>query len=180
MSPQIHQPTPNEFVYQGTADLSVEHYQYHLLDNGADIPDIPGQGGDGLVELGAHHGGAVIFTGTPWGPVKVTVEVRDTAPPLELGGWEYVVEVSQHTNNGEIVVTEPLGPIDNRLPVFETEPDSWYRIRAHARGRDVGSEQHDVPDKPVEHHLIQLWPAPPDAAIKHRLDDEVGRQHRHS
>ncbi|MFI7122722.1 hypothetical protein [Amycolatopsis sp. NPDC049868] len=66
------------------------------------------------------------------------------------------------------------------MPVFETERDSWDRMRAHVRGRDLDSERHDFPAEPVEHHLVQLWPAVQVAAIDHRLDDHVGFPHRHS
>jgi hypothetical protein len=88
------------------------------------------------------------------------VEIWSNSPPIDLDGWGDVVEVGQTTDSGTVAVDEPLGKAPP-LPLLEIDADTWYRIRAHCRGREAG-RQHvaTVPPEPVEEHLVQLWPAP--------------------
>jgi hypothetical protein len=91
-----------------------------------------------------------------------------------LDGWEYVVEVSQITESGKVSVDAPFGGNPLALPTFNTTPYNWYRIRAHARGRDAGREWDIPPPAPVEEHLIQIWPDKQGSEIRHKLNDNFG------
>jgi hypothetical protein len=55
-----------------------------------------------------------------------------------------------------------------------------YRVRVHARGRDAGAERDVVPGRPVEEHLVQIWPALAAPETIHKTTDEVGAGYRES
>jgi hypothetical protein len=90
----------------------------------------------------------------------VTVEIYVAAPALDLDTWEDVVETSLFTDSGTISPPVPLDDAAPPLPRLNIDPDSWFRIRAHARGREAASGMVLAPAEPPEEHLLQMWPAP--------------------
>ncbi|WP_194821083.1 hypothetical protein [Micromonospora sp. S-DT3-3-22] len=131
---------------------------YELVDyDGAPdaLPDATA--GNGMVALGSS--GAMILAGTFHGPVHVRLEIHDASPPVRSGGWDGVVEVSQHTPSGMVSVSSPSADPPPGLPTFTGLPDSWYRIRVHVAGQQEVRALPFGPDQPVERHLIQVWPA---------------------
>lgn len=159
---------------EGTALVDIQKGQYTLLG----VDGIPRSGArvNGLFQL--VEGNVLILTGTADGPVRLTVATRSEAPPLELEGWDDVVEVSQRSDiersaTGEIAVA-PLfdGPVEG-LPTLTLPDGSSIRIRVHARGRDEAAKHWGV-EEPIEEHLLQMWPAPEDDDVCHRLSDKYG------
>jgi hypothetical protein len=157
---------------KSTALIDIQRGQYTLsgIDEG---PRGIRSDGNGLFvsELGRD---ASVSTGTADGPLRLTVETCSQAPPLELEGWEDVVEVSQRCDDTGGVAVAPLfeGPLEE-LPHLTVAPGSSIRIRVHARGRDEASKYIGV-DEPIEEHLLQMWPAPEAEEVCHRLSDGYG------
>ncbi|GGQ67154.1 hypothetical protein [Couchioplanes azureus] len=150
---------------------------YELLDyDGA--PDILADAGvaNGLVAVGST--GAIVLTGTIFGPVALRVEIHAAAPPIDVAGWEKVVEVEQYTPSGTVSVNAPTDGAVEDLPALETTADSWYRIRVHARGIEEARNYATTVPRPIEHHLVQLWPeAPQTDDIK--FPNPALREYRH-
>jgi hypothetical protein len=104
--------------------------------------------------------GAVISTGTPWGPFEVTVEVLDAEPEATISdGWDRVEDATL-TAAGDQVGVFPLDEEPPNLPELTVSPGSRYHVRVSIRGFAAGQarEQHDSGEGPCEFHLIQLWP----------------------
>lgn len=109
-----------------------------------------------------------VLTGDQWGPFEVTAHVLDGPPGEAAQDWEDVSEVSLLCADGllvaELVDQEPC-------IVLSTEAGT-NRIRVSARARSTesqtGDEDEDAgelaeqrfPGDPVEHYLIEVWPAP--------------------
>lgn len=137
----------------GTANGFYELVDY---DGAPDIlPDASAE--NGVVALGSS--GAMILAGTFHGPVHVRLEIHNAPPPVRTGGWDGIVEVSQHTLSGMVSVSSPYADPVPGLPTFTGVPDSWYRIRVHVAGQHAVRDLPFGPDQPVERHLIQVWPA---------------------
>lgn len=163
---------------EGTALVDIQKAQYTLL--GVDGLPRARLSVNGLLHL--VEGDVMILTGTAEGPVRLTVETHSDAPPLDLEGWEDIVEVSQRSDversaTGEIAVA-PLfdGPVEG-LPVLTLPDRTTIRIRVHARGRDAAAKYNMI-EEPIEEHLLQVWPAPEADEICHRLTDRYGETSR--
>lgn len=118
-----------------------------------------------------------VLTGMEEGPLRLTAEAHDDAPPLDLDDWDEVVEVSQFSSSGRAVVTELLGDVPEGVPQLVLPRETWFRVRCHARGRDEANARPRLsPDEdPIEEHLLQMWPAPEAEDVCHRVTDEVGQ-----
>jgi hypothetical protein len=161
------EPGSHALIAVGTAVVAVTHSYYELadFDGGDEIPPDAGVS-NGFVAPGST--GANILTGLFWGPVTVTVEIHAAAPALDLDGWEDVVETSLFTDSGTIRPPIPRSEDAPPLPPLNTTPSSWFRIRAHARGREAARDILLPPADPPEEHLLQLWPAPQTDEVIHR------------
>jgi len=128
-------------------------------------------GENGLIGMDKPYQGTII-TGTKYGPVRVTIEEHDTAPPVELSDWTDVVEVGLEVVAGRVYFTNWDGaPFHN----IDAEPGP-YRLRAHARGRDEGDRRQyelTMDDAPVEEHLIQFFPGE-GGEVVHKTQDNTG------
>jgi hypothetical protein len=117
-----------------------------------------------------------ICCGTRYGPVRLTFEIHDEPPALELDGWTDVVEVPFQVY-GTVYVSDWNG--EQR---HETHPaPGSHRLRVHARGRDAGAAVEWMPfdpeygpeEEPLEEHLVQLFPGE-GAEIVHKAEDGYG------
>jgi hypothetical protein len=157
-----------------SARLHVQDGQYMIGDSVCDlVPPAPG-GSSGLV--GLRPGLAVVIAGTQFGNVAVSVEVTDAAPDLDTAGWDEVVEVSLTTSangTGLGIISGGQGP--GKLSGLTPAGPGSHRLRLHARGRDNGASRDVVTGKPVEEHLIQIWPGPAAPQAVHKTTDEYGR-----
>ncbi|MEV4342725.1 hypothetical protein [Streptomyces sp. NPDC049590] len=66
--------------------------------------------------------------------------------------------------------------LDEDLPSLVAAGPGSYRLRVHARGRDLAVDL--VPDTITEHYLLQCWPAPPAPPSVLRTTDTYGAQVR--
>lgn len=117
---------------------------------------------------------AVLYSGTHTGPVRVTVQVHQTAPPLDLAAWEDVAEATFIAPVGRVMIEEWGGRVHDELPNLTSSGPGTYRLRLHVRGRDRGWRE-DTPEEPIEEHLLDVWPAAPAAGVVHKLTSRVGR-----
>ncbi|MGW6455112.1 hypothetical protein ACWF94_04160 [Streptomyces sp. NPDC055078] len=169
-----------------TQRIRVTHHQYVLTDTDAE-PAEQGTGdglaGNGLVAVNAEGTHASVMTGTSYGDVNVTFEVRDTEPLLAPGGWDEIVDVSLYFSGQGPMVGGPVTDDLEDVPLPAGEEDyRWWRFRIHARGRDAASAAGDIyadeGDTVLEEHRIQIWPAPRTPQTRHRLTDQTGARIR--
>ncbi|SOE08985.1 hypothetical protein SAMN06272775_0063 [Streptomyces sp. 2323.1] len=163
-----------------TSIIYVTHAGYWVSEPTCNVSDNQGTEGNGLV--GPGQGSATIQTGLEDGPVKVTVDIRETEPPVQTDGWDEIIEVSIPFESEDADIDSLGGTIggwSEEIPITAAGP-GWYRIRVHARGRDQGAQIRDLDldDEPVEEHLIQTWPAPRAPEIRHKLTDTYGAEAR--
>jgi hypothetical protein len=150
--------------------ITVANSQYWIIDRDLepDIESVTYRDFNGLIS--AHASFAVVMTGTQFGLVQLTIASLNDEPRLSIDDWDDVVEIS--------LTFEELGAVttDNGLGLEQAPylPPGDYRIRVHARGRDLGHDQADVWNSPIEEHLIQAWPGPKDREICHKLSDAYG------
>jgi hypothetical protein len=120
--------------------------------------------------------GAMIYTGVDRGYVEVTVDPRATAPDdVDDGPWDDIVEASVRAPHGELIVHQlQYGPHDEPppLPPLSHHGPGDYRLRAHARGRDLHYDK--VYDESGEQYLLTVWPAEPQPALIIRATDRCG------
>ncbi|WP_326797187.1 hypothetical protein OG946_18635 [Streptomyces sp. NBC_01808] len=147
-------------VYSG--ELDVDYGQFYVEGR-------RDWSGEGLAETFAGQrnglcGAAVpgylfLTTGLHTGRVGLTVEVHDQAPPV-TATWEEVVEVSFRPAAPRTAVF-PWG--DGELCAAELA-ETDHRVRYCARGMDVEWDAESAVldgGPPVDHYLLQFWPAPP-------------------
>lgn len=161
--------------------LIIGYSQYVLQGLDCELGEVPYAGGNGLVW--AEDGTAVVMTGLDNGDLPVTVTVTDSQPPLDLDGWDDVVEISMTVPGDALALYAPTMPPESSvaLPAAPDEVRS-YRVRVHARGRDRGREVEYVVaadgDELVEEHAILIWPAERAPETRWKLTDEVGAEIR--
>ncbi|MEU5201160.1 hypothetical protein AB0G86_45190 [Streptomyces scabiei] len=161
-----------------TDHLNVEYSQYYLCEWGSlpdpeEIPRIP----RGNTLAGAGSGYLTIMSGTHSGYITLAIECRDNEPPQDFKAWESVVDVSHHSEKGIMFPLLWAGDTLREAGNLARKGPGWYRIRIHTRGRDEGrqlSAVPELPDYPVEEHLITIWPAPPKNEKVHKIEDQYG------
>nr|SBP01234.1 hypothetical protein BN4615_P10750 [Nonomuraea gerenzanensis] len=143
-------------------DLGVSYRQAYLIDCTDDaegpegIPDDHPTHPVGIIRV--EGGDAFIITGLHTGVVDFDVAVSDHDPGADLDGFEDVVEISIKSESGEFELQEWGGGDSHALPALPAGP-GWYRLRYHARGMDDATDDADLSDGPVDHYLLQIWPA---------------------
>lgn len=114
-----------------------------------------------------HAGGLVVgmvdapvrvLTGVVMGPVQVSVVSSPTRPTTVLADWEDVVELSVCSDGGPVVIAGPYDADPPILARLDFAGSGMYRIRVHARHRDVGFD--GVAVEPREHYQVVSWLAP--------------------
>lgn len=84
--------------------------------------------------VGATPGDLTILTADTDTHVCVAVEAYDKRPPVEVEGWEKVVEVGYQSTGGEMVFTDDEGEMEEGLPDLAIHGAGRYRVRVHMRG----------------------------------------------
>jgi hypothetical protein len=153
--------------------IETDYGQFDLLwDDGygfdGDFDRFFGDQVNGLVGAASGHGLYVSLARRSGGsPVRIVL--LEEAPPLRDDEWEDVVEVSTTVSPGakpswSSWAGETSGPLDL--------PAGTYRVRTSARGRDAGHDG-EFADGPVDHYLLEFWPAPaqPDSIVRTTSDD---------
>ncbi|MER6442787.1 hypothetical protein ABT275_41770 [Streptomyces sp. NPDC001185] len=153
---------PQVFVNEGT---------FGVLDDG-EIAVETADWSNGLVVPMAQ--GALIVTGINTGNVRVSLLPLE-GPPVEAPAesWEEIVEVSLHAPKSNLQLESlEFGAV---APATRAESaSSWYRLRVHARGREVLRDK--VSLDPVEDYLLISWPAARQGAVVLRSSESIERR----
>lgn len=157
---------------RGTAWPEVSHSQYWVQDDLLETDPSMYVGFNGLICAQGSVG--IVLTGTSFGRIRLTAEGR-TSPPAEvdLASWDDVVEVSLAFVNGSARILAGMGTVVPGLPLLSVAGQGPYRVRVHARGRDLAAAS-PHPAEPVEEHLVIAWPAATAAEVRYKLSDAYG------
>jgi hypothetical protein len=157
----------------------------HVIDLDHALFAVLGDGGRRMIDLRmgfddfanglvfAQPGAAMIHTGIATGKVYVTVEVRDTAPTVEVDDWDEVAAVAIPDLAGPVQVGG-IGE-DGYLMVPLSHPGD-YRMLVQVRGRDLNYD--GVAFEPEELYALTLWPAPLEPETVFKATDECGASWR--
>ncbi|GAA4301681.1 hypothetical protein BJY14_007725 [Actinomadura luteofluorescens] len=137
----------------GPAWTYIDYHQFLLMK--PDQQDyVPEEAGRLLSTTGE---GVLVHTGIANGNVAVHIEIHDHQPPLDDADWEEVAEASTKVEHGPLMV-RCLTADPPALPMLTPAGPGTYRLRAHARGRDIAYD--GCVSRSPEVYLIQIWPAP--------------------
>lgn len=133
---------------------------------------------NGLAVTAEH--GAVILTSEYMGDVQVTVDARQERPAeaddpnglCDGRNWDDIVEISVTCVTGPMRVLPVEGDVD--LPRLDTRGPGGYRLRIHARNRDVPILDDEGLESSTDEYLIVSWPAPSGHSLSIRLTDQRG------
>ena len=143
---------------------------------------------NGLVVTANH--GLVILTSEFMGDIKVTVDARDTRPlgadhPYGLAEgpiWHEIVEASIRCSAGPLEVI-PVYDVDDLdlagLPRIDTVGPGDYRLRVHARNRDLPALDNNGLESSTDEYLIVSWPQASRPPWLIRLTDTRGAETRY-
>ncbi|XVQ11203.1 hypothetical protein ACQP1W_01120 [Spirillospora sp. CA-255316] len=169
-------------VTHGPVPTPVTYHQFHLAEEGEDPPSIlPGEPTNGLITPSSASCGAIVHTGIAGGRVAVSVELHDAAPPVGAPSWEHweeIAEVTVESETGQLTVACLMAD-SPALPLLSPSGAGSYRVRVHARGRDIAYDA-TVIGRIIEDYLIQIWPASPAAETIHKQTDDCGARLRRS
>ncbi|MEU8796715.1 DUF6461 domain-containing protein [Spirillospora sp. NPDC048819] len=143
----------------------VSGHRFALLEEGG-VPEADFSG-NGLVAV--VPGGAVIRTGVEDGHVRILVSILDEPPPDVATGWEEIVEVSWRTVAGGASVVGSRAVEPHLRGITPPWPGD-YRLRVHARGRDVNDG--------TESYELVVWQAPAAPETVHARTDRLGHRLR--
>ncbi len=158
------------------ANVHVADHSFGLLDNG-ELPIDSGSWSNGLIKV--MDVGALIYTGIDRGYVRLMLDLT-TQPPAQVdaGPWDEIVEVSITCDEGSLRIDSfEQGPPDD-LPLLSTGGPGSYRVRVHARGRDLKYDM--VSNDPIEDYLLIIWPAEASPEVVLRATDRCGASLRAS
>ncbi|GAA1837500.1 hypothetical protein [Actinomadura chokoriensis] len=156
-----------------TVALKVSDGQFYVVDAGTQAALLYSGGSNGLVGV-LGDGAACVCTGTLQGLVRLTAQAAQEPPPAPSSDWDEVVEVGFHSPSGRFSIN---GVADGPpLPNLAAAGPGCYRVRVHARGRDIGHGIESVTDVNdiVEEFLIICWPGDGDTETLYRTRDHVG------
>jgi hypothetical protein len=108
---------------------------FDVLEEGSDTDDLSSLD-RALVNkvVGAAPGDLTILTADTDTHVCVAVEAYEKRPPVEVEGWEKVVEVGYKSTDGEMVFLDEEGEVEEGLPDLAIHDAGRYRVRVHMRG----------------------------------------------
>ncbi|GAA3153490.1 hypothetical protein [Nonomuraea roseoviolacea] len=102
--------------------------------------------------VGSAPGQLAILTADEAMHVCVTVEASRRRPPVELKGWEQVVEVGYRSTTGDLRLIDDDGGDD--LPDLTAGGRGAYRVRVHMRGLDAAMAGDDA----RQEFLVMVYP----------------------
>lgn len=143
----------NEHPIPAQYNMPVDYHMFFLAEEG--VRPLQFHYANNLVAV--EPGFAAVQTGIAQGDVRLTVEIHQHAPPVELDEWEDAVEVTLEATKGHMVVAAVMDDAPE-FPTLTPFGPGYYRARVHARGRDAAPD--GVVFEPVEDYLVQVWPAP--------------------
>ncbi|WP_250007933.1 hypothetical protein [Actinoplanes sp. M2I2] len=154
-----------------TVLVPVDSHQFWLLE-----PDrrrgFPPRDTNGLIAV-TGPGAAIIFTGISSGRVSVRAAALTAAPTaVDLDSWDEIADMSLPGPVGDLAVAALLDHVPPGLPALCAAGPGDYRVRVHARGRDISPDESIT--QPAEIYVILCWPASPAPAVDHKLTDHVG------
>ena len=153
-------------------NMLVDSHMFLLVEDG-ERPLTPPGYANTLIAVAPGY--ATVATGIAMGDVRLTVEVRQDPPPVDVADWEEAAEVTLESPTGRMrIATADDGDPTPPFPVLTPNGPGYYRIRVHARGRDNAIDQ--TADEPVEDYLVQVWPAPPAPQKIYKQTDRYGAQ----
>lgn len=157
--------------------VAVVHVTYHQLPLAEPdtFPSIRSYTHDGLVY--ALPNALVVRTGIHTGVVNVAVLPRRTPPAtVDVADWDEVADYSLDVPTGQLQVTTLMSELPEGLPVLTSQGPGAYRVRVHARGRDIAID--GVASEPFENYFLVIWPAPAAPPAIHKQTDHFGASWR--
>jgi len=135
------------------AVVPIAYHQFFITEEGEAPTGLPATT-NGLADL-ANPNAVVVRTGIHTGPVAVILEAR-ADPPHTDWAWDEIVEVSVTVESGALYVSALMADVDPQPPPLTPTGHCTYRIRIHARGRDLDIDA--TTDTILETYLLQAWP----------------------
>lgn len=164
-----------EGTVTGRGLMRVTYHQFWLLDERQQVRSSI-LATNGLFGTGV--GAAMICTGIHTGVVRLSIEARDSAPvSIDVDGWDEVAEVSIEAPGGHLRAAA-LGSDTDPFPELTSAGPGEYRVRVHARGRDVLVD--GVATEPVEDYHVTVWPQAGAEERIYKQTDGYGAQLRAS
>ncbi|MFF9090755.1 DUF6924 domain-containing protein [Streptomyces sp. NPDC014991] len=147
-----------------TKDLYVEDHDLLIDPMLQGVMEFPEHSSITNSLIGFHKDFGTILTGFARGYARVTVEIRDEQPALDIESWDDVLDISADFIRGQAFVASYDKAFTTNLAF---DGPGTYRIRTHARGRadakDAALPRKPRPSKtspPLETYLVQVWKAP--------------------
>ncbi len=142
-----------------TYTLFADYFQFYLQDEGVNGDLSNAWTDEAVADLLALAPGTIGVGTVRNQDVAVSVELVATEPPLDLPGWDHVVECDIEVPSGRIVVAgcTDYCPTAARIPV---DP-GHYRARISYGGFETLSEDGLRGD---DRYQVVLWKAPPGGA----------------
>ncbi|MFH8582519.1 hypothetical protein [Streptomyces zaomyceticus] len=155
-------------MLKGPYRFSVAENQFYLLDDD-DLDYVKNRtiteaGNNGLVAGGQNH--AVAVTGISAGTAMISFDLSPS--PLEADDsqqWEEAAEFDYVSSTGVAHLAVGMGPDEEAddMEAYEINlafnGPGGYRMRLHARGRELYPDGVQDKDDPIaEHYLLQIWP----------------------
>ncbi|MFD0336359.1 hypothetical protein ACFQZ0_30225 [Streptomyces erythrogriseus] len=94
---------------------------------------------------------------------------------MDADAWDEIIDHSVETATGALRVTSVMTDAPD-LPLLTPQGPGTYRVRVHARGRDIVPD--GVADDPAEDYLLIVWPAEPQPDEIHKQTDRYGAELR--
>lgn len=112
---------------------------------------------NGLVAAGPGH--LIVLSHSDF-DICFTVETYRRRPPLELKGWDKVVEVGYESTTGQVRLMDPMAGQDD-LPNLAFRGKGRYRIRVHYRRPDYDAWT-------PQHILLMVYPGRARPPVEYR------------
>ena len=151
--------------------LEIDHYTYYVAAGDHDITadDVLGGFGTDVVH-GVPQGLIVpgsgpalkIRTGHQSGYITLDVRVLESDPAAGVAGWEAVEQATIAPRAEVQIYTDQLAVQDQFPDLTGGRRAEYLTVRISVRGRDAKAMHHARVDPrrlPLEHHLIEAWPA---------------------
>ncbi|MFE7430065.1 hypothetical protein [Streptomyces sp. NPDC057545] len=155
----------------GPWPVRVDEGQFYIAPEG-DIAEVPEKRAEHALDrayenaclIGSYQDIACILAGINCGTVLLSVLQADTDPGPDTAPWDEAEEVDLHAPTGDFRYSALMGNTgeDPQEP-YETNlahaGPGEYRLRLHARGRDINPDGVQDENEPItEHYLLQVWP----------------------